>query len=70
MLSGKIWAGILAICVSPLCGLASLFALATGAFAGGFGLFVALVALVLAAANLGAMARITHAKKTLEAMSA
>jgi hypothetical protein len=70
MLSGKLWAGILAICISPLCGLASIFALATGAFAGGFGMFVSLITLVLAAANLGAMSRMTRAKKTLEAMSA
>ena len=70
MLSGKLWAGILTICVSPLCGMASLFALATGAFAGGFGLFVSFLSLVLAGVNLGAMIRITRAKKKLEEMSA
>ena len=69
MLGGKLWAGILAICVSPLCGAASLFALFTGAFAGGFGMFVSFLSLILAAANLSAMARITRAKKTLEAMT-
>lgn len=70
MLAGRLWAGILALCVSPLCGLAAMFALVTGAFAGGFGMFVSLVTLVLAAVNLGAMSRITRARKALEAMAA
>jgi hypothetical protein len=65
MLAGKLWAAILAICVSPLCGLVSLAGLATGALAGLFGMFLALVTLILAAVNIGPVRRIARAKETL-----
>jgi hypothetical protein len=69
MMSGRLWASILAIVVSPLCGLASLVGLLTGALAGLFGIFLAVVTLILAAVNIGNVRRIAHARETLERMA-
>ena len=69
MLSGRLWASIVVMVTSPLCGLVSLIGLATGALAGLFGMLLAVVTFIFAAITIGSVRRIGKAKETLEKLA-